>query len=105
MKRRIVVVSLFLTFAATAFAHGNEEHLMGTVTAVVNNIITVKTTTGKLTEVSITEKTTFSRAGQMAELKDIKVGERVVIHAKKTGDRLEATTVQLGRSGQRAGAN
>jgi hypothetical protein len=105
MQRRIAVAALFVAFAVMALAHGNEEHVMGTVTAVGDNIITVKTTAGKLTEVAITEKTAFSRAGQMVGVKEIKVGDRVVIHARKTGDRLEATTVQLGRSNRRAGAN
>ena len=86
--------------ASLAFAHGNQQHVMGTVATIGANTITVKTTAGKLTEVAINEKTKVSKAGQKVELKDIKVGDRVAIHATKHDNRLEATTVQLGGSGQ-----
>jgi len=37
-------------------------------------------------------------------LSDLKVGDRVVIHAKKNGEKLEAHTVRFG-AGHRAGAS
>jgi hypothetical protein len=104
MRRTIAVLPLLIAFATMALAHGNEEHVMGTINAIAEHSITVNTTTGKITEVAVTEKTTFRRGGQQIEPKDIKVGDRVVIHAKKNGDRLEATTVRLSKSGQRTGA-
>ena len=39
---------------------------------------------------------TFSKDGNTITAKEIKQGDRGVIHAKKNGDKLEATSVRVG---------
>jgi starvation-inducible outer membrane lipoprotein len=79
-----------------AFAHGDEQHVMGTVSNVTDSAITVTTTNGKSVDVTLTSQSTFIKDGKTITAKDIKLGDRVVIHAKKNGDKLEAASVQIG---------
>jgi hypothetical protein len=64
------------------WAHGNATHIMGTITALEANHVTVKTQDGK-TEIAMLEKTTKYLIGtKAAKVTDLKVGLRVVIDAK-----------------------
>src|SRR5215469_1414555 len=87
-----------ILFACTvAFAHGNYQHVTGTVTKVSPNSVTVRTTANNTLEVAITSATKFSRADSVVTIQDVQVGDRVVIHATKTNDgKLIAHTVQVG---------
>lgn len=96
MKRTMAVFTLVLACAALALAHGNERHVMGTVTSVGPNSITLETTAKKTITVKINDKTKFEKSGSAATLKDLKVGDRVVIHADQNGNKLTATEVQFG---------
>jgi hypothetical protein len=102
MRCKLCLVLTTLLLSALVFGHGSQQHVMGTVAAISAQSITVRTTAGQLTEVSINQKTAFSRAGKKIDLKQIKIGDRVVIHAMKQEHGLEATTVQVGALGQRA---
>ncbi len=42
MKRTVAVFALALATSAIAFAHGNEKHVMGAVTSISGNSITVE---------------------------------------------------------------
>jgi hypothetical protein len=44
----------------------------------------------------IVSGTQFFKAETPSSAKDLKVGDRVVIHAKKNGEKLEAHTVRIG---------
>jgi hypothetical protein len=44
MKRMITLVLIVMFAAGSLFAHGKGQHVMGTVTAITDNSITVKTT-------------------------------------------------------------
>ena len=77
-------------------AHNGEEHVTGTVTKITGTSVTVNTTAGKTVEVALDPKTTFSRATQPIQKMDIKVGDRVVIHAGEVHETLIAHTVQVG---------
>ncbi len=85
--------------AAPVFAHGGLEHVMGTVTAISDTSVTVKTAAGKTVEVGFDAKTTFAKSDQAIQKTDIKVGDRVVIHAEKEGAKLVAHTVEIGTAG------
>ena len=95
MKRTVAVASLLFVFSAIAFAHGNEKHVMGKVTSISDTSITVETTTKKPVNVEVTDKTKFEKSGASATLKDLKVGDKVVIHADFSGDKLIAHEVRL----------
>jgi hypothetical protein len=89
----ILVVALMPIIAS---AHGGEEHVIGTVTKVSVTSVTVKTTDGKTVQVGFDAKTTYSRADQPIQKTDIKVGDRIVIHATEVNEKLIAHTVELG---------
>jgi hypothetical protein len=79
-----------------ALAHGGEEHVTGTVTKISDTSVTVKTTAGKAVEVGFDAKTTYSRAKQPIQKADIKIGDRIVIHAVEVNEKLVAHTVEIG---------
>jgi len=83
-------------------AHGGEEHVIGTVTTISDTSVTVKTTAGKLMTVGFDAKTTFARADQPMPKADIKVGDRVVIHAVEVNEKLVAHTVEIGGATKQA---
>jgi uncharacterized protein DUF5666 len=97
MKTRLfVLIACISLLTAAAFAHGGEEHVIGTVASMAKDSITVKTATNGLVTVAVTPQTTFSKNKSAAKLSDLNVGDRVVIHAKElTEGKLVADTVQF----------
>jgi hypothetical protein len=92
----MILLVAFVAFAAGfAFAHGKEQHVMGTVTAMSDNSITVQTAKETVTVYTMTE-TNFVKSGSAASMKDLKIGDRVVIHAGKMDDKLMANEVDFG---------
>ena len=91
----LAVLALALVPAIVS-AHGGEEHVVGTVTKVSDTSVTVKTTAGKMVEVGFDAKTTYARAKQPVQKSDVKVGDRIVIHAVEVNEKLVAHTVELG---------
>lgn len=96
MKHSLIAIWILLALAVSAWAHGDEQHVMGTVSKIDGMSITVKTQDGSLKTVMVTDETKYLRANSAAKLDDVKVGDRVVIHAKKMGDMLHATEVKIG---------
>ena len=54
--------------------------------------------------VRITAQTKFIKGGTPGSLTDLKAGDRVVIHAKLAGDKLEATEVKFGAAPKKSAA-
>ncbi len=96
MKRVWMVTIMALCSVTLVFAHGNEKHLKGVVTQVTNSAITIQTTDGKNMEVAVMPTTKFMKSGKTISAADIKKNDRVVIHAKSKGAKLEATMVMVG---------
>ncbi len=97
MKSTIAAIALLLAVSAIAFAHGNEKHVMGTVTNISDSSITVETTSKKTVTVRLSTATRFQESGSPAALNDLKVGDKVVIHATGAEDKLVATEVRFGK--------
>ena len=97
MRARALILAVCMTLGAVAaMAHGGEEHVMGTVTKVAPDAITVKTTAGPVVTVSVVAATTFAKGKTAAKLADLSVGDRVVIHAKEPEEgKLVADTVEF----------
>lgn len=93
----LAVLALAL-LPAIVCAHGGEEHVIGTVTKISDTSVTVKTKAGKIVEVGFDAKTTYARAKVPAQKADVKVGDRIVIHAAEVNEKLVAHTVELGGS-------
>src|ERR1700676_231035 len=84
MKAHVLVLFVCISLAAvTAMAHGGEEHVIGTVSKVTSDSITVKTTANKMVTVGVVPATTFMMGKMAMKNGDLKVGNRVVIHAKE----------------------
>jgi Domain of unknown function (DUF5666) len=96
MKRTVAGFSLALALSVIAFAHGNEKHVMGTVTSISDNSITVETTSKKTVTLALSASTKFQKSGSPAALKDLKVGDKVVIHATGPEEKLVATEIKFG---------
>jgi hypothetical protein len=91
--RYSIATALMLILSTFVLAHGDLLHVMGTVTKVDAGSITVKTTT-----VMVLPTTKFLRGSAAVTAQDVKVGDRVVIHAKPEGEMLHATEVKIGEA-------
>jgi hypothetical protein len=63
-------------------AHGNATHLMGTVTAVGKDTVTIKDKDGKPVNVMLQKTTKYFKNKKAAAAGDLQVGMRVVIDAE-----------------------
>ena len=73
---------------------------MGTVKTISANSVTVETAAQepKTITVALLPSTKFVKSGADASLKDLKVGDRVVVEAKENKDnKLEAVSVTFGK--------
>src|SRR5436853_5689170 len=91
----LAIVSLAL-LPTIATAHGGEEHVTGTVTKISDTFVAVKTTAGKSVEIGVDAKTIYARGKKPIQKTDIKVGDRIVIHAAEVNEKLVARTVEIG---------
>jgi hypothetical protein len=98
MKRALVAGWIVLILASMAWAHGDEQHVMGIVTKIDGNVISVRTTDGAVKTVMVTATTRFVKNGSALTLKDLKVDDRVVMHAKVMGNLLHAMEVKIGEA-------
>jgi len=86
-----------LAIPALTWAHeGHSEKVMGTVSAVQDNHVMVKTTAGKTVTVMLDAKTKITRGKTALKAADVKVGDRVVVEGPLEKDMLMAASVQLG---------
>lgn len=106
MKHILALLLGTVLFSGIAFAHGDEQHVMGTVTKVTNKAITVavaakdNTAQKKSVTVNVVPATKFEKMGTAVTVGDIKAGDRVSIHAVKKGRQLEAEVVKIGVSAE-----
>ncbi|HLO05983.1 MAG TPA: DUF5666 domain-containing protein [Terriglobales bacterium] len=94
MVTRILVCTLLL--GSLAFAHGGMEHILGTVTAITDHSLSVKTREGAARTVEFDGETRFVKGNVPATIKDVQVGSRVAIHAHKNENSMHATEVRVG---------
>jgi hypothetical protein len=96
MKKLIATFFTLVLMVSSAYAHNRMEHVMGAVASVTDSSITVTTTDGKTQIVTTTADTKYNKMDAVIALKDIKVGDHVVIHATKKDNKLAAATVKVG---------
>lgn len=114
MKTNITIISraralalglaLIMT-AAVTFAHGGFEHVMGTVSKISAQSVTVTTAPNKTVDVAINGKTTYTRGTAKVAAADLKVGDRVVIDATGEAPALVAASVKIGGAGAAVAAH
>ena len=89
---------LGLFVAGGALAHGKDGvHLLGTLQKQEGTTLVVKTREGKAVEVMTAADTKVERAGTAISAEQLRLGERVVVHAKKMSNGLlHAQLVKVG---------
>jgi hypothetical protein len=97
MNRKLMAALASLTCAVALLAHGGAEHVMGLVKAIGGGSVTVETVKHEMVIVLLTPKTEALRSNVKSDLKLVKVGDRVVIHATRNKEgKLEASEVEFG---------
>ncbi len=91
---RCFVASALLLFSLPAFAHGNMDHILGIVKTIAGNVVSVEKD-GKVTEVTLVKTTTYEVNGHPGKINDLRVGDRVVIHAMKVEGKETAHDVRF----------
>ena len=85
-----------LVFAAVpVFAHGDFDHIRGTVVRVTNKVLTVNTPKGNV-DVRLDNRTDLTRNDQKAQLADLKRDTRVIVDVPKGDEELVAHSVRIG---------
>ena len=90
--------ALVLWLSVAAFSHeGHPHRFMGTLSAVTGSQLEIKTTDGKMVVFALDGKSLIQQGRAKAEMKDLKLGERVVVSALEVpaGKTMTALTVQL----------
>jgi hypothetical protein len=82
LKQLVICLLSVVLFAGLALAHGDATHLMGTVSAVSADTVTIKDNTGKTVIVMLPKATKFLQNKKAVTKDDLKVGSRVVIDAE-----------------------
>lgn len=92
-----LVLAAALTLPAAARAHEGHTHkAMGTIEAVQDNRVDVKTTDGKMVTIVLDAKTTITRGEAKLDPTALKIGERVSIDYTQAKNVNTAKAVKLG---------
>lgn len=96
MKRVITILGAALLMAANVFAHGDAVHIRGTITKVSGNAVTIRTadTAAKTVSFTIAPRTEIDRGAAVASLRDLKVGDRIVVELPR--GKTEAASIRIG---------
>lgn len=78
---------------------GRRPGVMGEVTAIKGNEITLKTMQGETATVKITPETQFRKQREEAKLGDIKVGDTIAVRGERNGDTVAAQMVMIAPPG------
>ena len=113
MNRAVLgILAASMLAANVVIAHGDAEHVRGVVTNITGTAITVDVSAKKPRTVTVDAKTMVMRGKSHLTLKDVKVGDRVVLDVdKKTSVATEitlaaaapATTTTTTTAGKRKG--
>ena len=113
MKIRSIILGILIGLACgSALAHGNKVHVRGTIEKINAYSVQIKTPDGKSVEVKLAASTVYllhtnenssGKAGvqklgdedKPANVKDLAVGDLVVIHATPKGSALEADEIKF----------
>jgi hypothetical protein len=104
----LTLIALIVVTVSVAMAHGDKKHVIGTLEKINADSVIVRTADGKSVEVKLVASTAYvSRIGnedKSAQLSDLAVGDRVVIHATPNGETLEANEIKFSTKASAAAA-
>jgi hypothetical protein len=93
MRLRLILTLTYLLISTASFAHGTDQHVLGTVTAIDATHVEVKTQKGRTVAVQVNKQTRFKEKGNPKGANLPVVGDRVVIEATKDDKVLLATQI------------
>ncbi len=96
----IFVAWFSIVAASPAWAHGGNEHVMGTVTAIDTAHLEVKTPQGGIVSIMLTDKTEYGSKNIPPTPKP-RPGDRVVIDVVKDGNGLKALGMEFSTPGEK----
>lgn len=99
MNRRIAMLAIaaMALAARIGVAHDGHDHLiMGTVMARDGKHLEVKTPSGEVLSIAVTDKTTTLRDKKKIPYNDVQVGRRVAVNIGNGEDPLIAREIRLG---------
>ena len=90
MTQLLKIAMLATVLTVPLVAHGDDDHVRGTVTSITGQAIVVKVV-GIATPRTLTidDKTVFLRGAKTAHVTDVKIGDRVVVDVPKKTNRAE----------------
>ena len=98
MKTRLLglVAAFLITGAVDTRAHGDAVHVRGTVTHIAGQSVTIQPSTkgAKVMTFTVADHTEIDKAGKVAGLKDLRVGDRVAVEIPK--GKTEAESIKIG---------
>ena len=101
LKKAITFLLTSLFLAGVLLAHGNATHLMGTVTALGKDTVTIQDKDGKTVVVMLEKTTKYLKTKKPVNLDELKIGSRVVIDAQMNEKMkmYSAEEIQIGAGG------
>src|SRR5260370_41183229 len=98
MTKKLFMFVCITLLARAAFPHGNEQHVIGTVTKISQDSVTVQTVDKTLVEVKMVSDTIFTKNNIPGELRDLHVADREVIQAKRACEQPQPETWHSGHA-------
>src|SRR5262245_22490488 len=80
-KFRSTLALVLLLTASAVFAHGEMKHVLGTVREIGADQVVVETKDGGKESITVDGSTRYCQGDTPAKPGDLKVGDRVVVHA------------------------
>ncbi|HLA62466.1 MAG TPA: DUF5666 domain-containing protein [Nitrospiraceae bacterium] len=95
MWLRLILTLTCLLISAPSFAHGTDQHVLGTIMAISATHVEVKTPKGQSVDVRVNKKTRFKDESNPKGANMPAVGDRVIIKATKDDKVLLATEIHF----------
>ena len=95
MWLRLIVTLTCLFISTPSFAHGTDQHVLGTIMAIDATHVEVKTTKGQSVDVRVNKQTRYKDESNPKGANVPEVGDRVIIKATKDEKVLLATEIHF----------
>jgi uncharacterized protein DUF5666 len=95
MWLRLILTLTCLLISTPSFAHGTDQHVLGTIMAISATHVEVKTPKGQSVDVRVNKKTRFKDETNPKGANMPAVGDRVIIKATKDDKVLLATEIHF----------
>ena len=95
MWLRLILSLTCLLISTSSFAHGTDQHVLGTIMAISATHVEVKTPKGQSVDVRVNKKTRFKDESNPKGANMPAVGDRVIIKATKDDKVLLATEIHF----------